>query len=61
MFTGLLLSLTLAAGDVYMPGPAEKERFKAYFTQGEKLYSQGEYGAAIWNFSSRCRMMLSNI
>ncbi|MBL8954959.1 MAG: hypothetical protein JNK82_29550 [Myxococcaceae bacterium] len=33
-----------------MPGAAEQERFKAYFTQGEKLYQQGEYGAAIWNF-----------
>jgi hypothetical protein len=33
-----------------MPGAAEQERFKAYFTQGESLYQQGEYGAAIWNF-----------
>ncbi len=33
-----------------MPGAPEKDRFKAYFTQGEKLYAQGEYGAAIWNF-----------
>lgn len=33
-----------------MPGAAEQERFKAYFTQGETLYQQGEYGAAIWNF-----------
>src|SRR5687768_7892831 len=33
-----------------MPGAAEQERFKAYFTKGEELYTQGEYGAAIWNF-----------
>src|SRR5688572_13792922 len=33
-----------------MPGAAEQERFKSYFTKGEELYTQGEYGAAIWNF-----------
>jgi len=47
----LLVSLPLSATDaVAMPGAAEQERFKAYFTQGEQLYGQGEYGAAIWNF-----------
>jgi len=45
-----LTSITLKASDVSMPGAAEQERFKAYFTQGETLYQQGEYGAAIWNF-----------
>lgn len=50
MLTGLVLALALNAGDVFMPGAVEKERFKAYFTQGEQLYSQGDYGAAIWNF-----------
>lgn len=46
----LLLSLATNVGEVSMPGAAEQERFKAYFTQGETLYQQGEYGAAIWNF-----------
>ena len=40
-----------------MPGAVEKERFKAYFTQGEKLYLQGEYGAAIWNFRKADRQL----
>jgi hypothetical protein len=43
--------MSLSATDaVAMPGAAEQERFKAFFTQGEQLYGQGEYGAAIWNF-----------
>jgi hypothetical protein len=46
----LLPLLSTATGDVSLPGAAEQERFKAYFTQGERLYQQGEYGAAIWNF-----------
>lgn len=50
MVLALLLSLTTNVGEVSMPGAAEQERFKAYFTTGEKLYQQGEYGAAIWNF-----------
>ncbi len=50
MVLALLLSLTSTASEVSMPGAAEQERFKAYFTQGETLYQQGEYGAAIWNF-----------
>lgn len=40
-----------------MPGAAEKEHFKGYFTQGEQLYSQGEYGAAIWNFRQADRQL----
>lgn len=40
-----------------MPGAAEKDRFKGYFTQGEQLYSQGEYGAAIWNFRRADRQL----
>src|SRR5262245_54581287 len=50
MVLSLLISLVSTAGEVTLPGAAEQERFKAYFTQGEALYSQGEYGAAIWNF-----------
>lgn len=49
----LVLSLLIALVSnqaVSLPGAAEQERFKAYFTQGETLYQQGEYGAAIWNF-----------
>lgn len=45
-----LLLTVLLAGPLFQPGPAETERFKAYFTRGEQLYQQGEYGAAIWNF-----------
>lgn len=50
MVLSLLISLVSTAGEVTLPGAAEQERFKAYFTQGEALYQQGEYGAAIWNF-----------
>jgi hypothetical protein len=51
LLLALLVSLSSGATDaVAMPGAAEQERFKAYFTQGESLYGQGEYGAAIWNF-----------
>src|SRR4051812_12579990 len=57
LVTALLLSLTLGADALYMPGAEEKERFKAYFTQGEKLYAQGEYGAAIWNFRRADRLL----
>lgn len=57
MVTGLLLSLILSASDVYLPGAVEKERFKAYFSQGERLYAQGEYGAAIWNFRRADRQL----
>ncbi len=52
MVLALLTTLTLhqLPGPVALPGAAEQERFKAYFQKGEELYSQGEYGAAIWNF-----------
>jgi hypothetical protein len=40
----------MTAGDVSLPGAEEQERFKTFFTRGEQLYAQGEYGAAIWNF-----------
>jgi hypothetical protein len=51
----LLITLSVllplaAATEISLPGAAEQERFKAFFTQGESLYQQGEYGAAIWNF-----------
>ena len=46
----LWLLLTLTSNQVPMPGAAEQERFKTFFTKGEELYQQGEYGAAIWNF-----------
>jgi len=53
-----LLVLALGAADpVWMPGAAEKERFKAYFGEGEQLYSKGEYGAAIWNFRRADRQL----
>ncbi len=57
MLSTLLLLAIGAAPPVWMPGAAEKERFKAYFTQGEKLYSQGDYGAAIWNFHRADRQL----
>ncbi len=44
-----LLAVATLAG-LYLPGPAEAERFKTYFAQGETLFKQGDYGAAIWNF-----------
>ena len=46
----LALLASLALHQVSMPGAAEQERFKSYFQKGEELYTQGEYGAAIWNF-----------
>src|SRR5439155_1140374 len=46
----LLVLLTFTATDVALPGNAEQERFEGFFTKGEQLYGQGEYGAAIWNF-----------
>src|SRR5438874_364457 len=42
--------LTPSAADVSLPGATEQEHFKTFFTKGEQLYGQGEYGAAIWNF-----------
>ena len=48
-----------ATDSVAMPGAAEQERFKAYFTQGEQLYGQGEYGAAIWNFRQADRIRVT--
>lgn len=44
VFLGFLTTAALAAS------PEEEARFKAYFTQGEKMYGASEYGAAIWNF-----------
>lgn len=58
MVTALLLSFTLSAGpSLFMPGAPEKERFKTYFTRGEQLYAQGEFGAAIWNFRRADRVL----
>jgi hypothetical protein len=52
--------MSLSATDtVALPGAAEQERFKAYFTQGEQLYTQGEYGAAIWNFRQADRIRVT--
>jgi hypothetical protein len=48
-----------ATDAVAMPGAAEQERFKAFFTQGEQLYGQGEYGAAIWNFRQADRIRVT--
>jgi hypothetical protein len=33
-----------------MPDAETQERFRRYFEAGEKLYQEGEFGAAIWNF-----------
>jgi hypothetical protein len=57
MILSLLISLMSTAGEVSLPGAAEQERFKSYFTQGEALYQQGEYGAAIWNFMKADRLL----
>lgn len=46
LFAAAVLANTPALG----PTEADLERFKALFTQGEKLYGQGEYGGAIWSF-----------
>jgi tetratricopeptide (TPR) repeat protein len=49
--TSLLLALLLSApAPVYRPGSEETERFKAWFTRGEQLFEQGDFGAAIYNF-----------
>lgn len=45
MFSVVLLAALAAA-----PADAELERFKGYFSKGEQLFGQGDYGAAIWNF-----------
>ena len=50
MLPALLAFVLLQAPLAAPGGPAEQERFKAYFTKGESLYGAGEYGAAIWNF-----------
>ena len=50
----LLSTLALVAlansAPPWMPDAETQERFKAYFEAGEKLYQEGEFGAAIWNF-----------
>jgi tetratricopeptide (TPR) repeat protein len=49
--TSLLLALLLSApAPVYRPGADEAQRFKAWFTRGEQLFEQGDFGAAIYNF-----------
>ncbi len=50
MVAALLAAAVLANTPTLGPSEADLERFKALFTQGEKLYGQGEYGAAIWSF-----------
>ncbi len=54
----LVVSLALHATPLYMPGPAEQERFRTLFAQGEQLYKDAGksqdpllYGAAIHAFS----------
>lgn len=52
---GLTLALVLGAGapvggSAPSLTPAAQEQFKAAFSEGEKLYSEGEYGAAIFAF-----------
>lgn len=47
MWATLATVMVIAAS----PGkPEEAARLKAAFEQGEALFAQGEYGAAIWNF-----------
>ena len=50
MLPALLLILTAANETVWQPGPEVQDRFRAHFEAGEKLYQEGDYGAAIWNF-----------
>lgn len=57
LLPALLMFAIGASEPVWMPGATEKESFKTYFTQGEKLYAQGEYGAAIWNFRRADRQL----
>ncbi len=57
MLSALLLIAAAQTSPVWMPGAEEKDRFKAYFTQGEKLYSQGEYGLAIHAFKLADRQL----
>lgn len=50
MLTGLLLVLLSNSAPPWMPDAETQERFRLYFEAGEKLYQEGEFGAAIWNF-----------
>lgn len=46
----LVLTLAVAQTPVPMPGPQAQARFQASFAAAEKLFTQGEYGAAIHHF-----------
>lgn len=50
----VVLLVGLTAAPVVAPAvdvsAEDQVRFKTFFTRGEELYSQGDYGGAIWNF-----------
>lgn len=50
MLSGLLLTILANSAPPWFPGTETQEQFKGWFTAGEKLYQDGEFGAAIWNF-----------
>lgn len=50
MVTALLLSVLSSAELPWFPGAETQEQFKAWFQAGEKLYQDGEFGAAIYSF-----------
>ena len=50
MLSGLVLVLLANSAPPWMPDAETQELFRKYFEAGEKLYSEGDYGAAIWNF-----------
>jgi hypothetical protein len=50
VLTGLVLVLLANSAPPWMPGAETQDLFKKYFEAGERLYQDGEFGAAIWNF-----------
>lgn len=50
MLTGLLFIVLSSSAPPWMPDAETQERFRRHFEAGEKLYAEGEFGAAIWNF-----------
>src|SRR3954463_9345849 len=57
---GLFLVLSLGAAPVSGPAPGlspqSQDAFKAWFTKGESLFSEGDYGAAIFAFKQAERL-----
>ncbi len=50
MLAAVLALVVSAAPSSPELSPEDAAKFKALFTQGESLYSEGDLGAAIWNF-----------